>query len=255
MLTQFSLEGQIAVVTGAGQGIGKAVAIALAQAGADVVVNDHSELAGAQDTARQIQQAGRRSLVIKADVANQDQVKAMVEQIIEEFGRVDILVNNAGINIKKVAEEMDEETWNKVIDVNLNGTYHCCKEFGKYMIERKQGKIINFSSICGVCILRNDFQLAYHASKGGVVLLTKALAEEWSKYNIRVNSVSPGYTQTNMCPTGAPGDVNIIPMGRKAEPAEMGGAVIFFASDASGYITGQNLCVDGGYSICGSDPS
>jgi NAD(P)-dependent dehydrogenase (short-subunit alcohol dehydrogenase family) len=254
MLSQFSLEGQVAVVTGASQGIGKAVAVALAQAGADVVVNYRSDLAGAEDTVRQIKKEGKRALIFKADVAYRDQVKAMAEKTIEEFGKVDILFNNAGINIKKTAEEMDEETWKRVLEVNLDGTYHCCEEFGKYMIERKQGKIINCSSICGGVILRNDFQIAYHSSKGGVILLTKALAEEWSKYNIRVNMIAPGYTRTNMCPTG-PKDVNIIPLKRMAEPEEMAGAVIFFASDASGYITGQELFIDGGYSICGSDPN
>lgn len=255
MLSQFSLEGKIAVVTGASQGIGKAVAVALAQAGADVVVNDISILTGAEDTAHQIEALGKRALVIEADVSAREQVKAMAEQVIDKFGRVDILVNNAGINLKKVAEEMDEATWQRVIDVNLSGTYHCCEEFGKYMIKRRQGNIINFSSICGEVILRNDFQIAYHASKGGVVMLTKALAEEWGKYNIRVNMISPGYTQTNMCPAGAPKNLNIIPLGRKAEPIDMAGAIIFFASEAAAYITGQNLFIDGGYSLCGSDPN
>jgi NAD(P)-dependent dehydrogenase (short-subunit alcohol dehydrogenase family) len=254
VLSKFKLTGKKALVTGASQGIGKAIAIGLAEAGADVAANYHGYEEGARSVAAAISGFGRKSVVVRADVASRTDVERMVETVLKQFGQIDILVNNSGINIKKVAEDMDVQTWERVLGVNLNGTFYCSQVVGRHMIGRKSGVIINLSSICSALILRKDFQIAYHTSKGGVVLLTKALAEEWAKYNIRVNAVAPGYTRTAMCPHG-PHKLDTIPMGRIAEPEEMAGAVVFFASDAASYITGQELFVDGGYTVCGSTPN
>lgn len=254
ILAKFSLDGKRAVVTGAGQGIGRAIARGLAEAGADVAVNDINISEGARDTEREIRGLGKRAFTIQADVSRSDEVRRMVDVVVERFGGIDILVNNAGINIKLKAEEYDEETWDRVVDVNLKGIFLCSREFGNRMIQQGGGVIINVSSICSRLILRKDFQIAYHSSKGGVVLLTKALADEWAKYHIRVNAIGPGYTRTAMCPHG-PHKMDTIPMERIADPQEMAPAVVFLASDAASYITGQELFIDGGYTICGSTPN
>ena len=254
VLSRFKLNGKKALVTGASQGIGRAIAEGLAEAGADVAVNYRSYEDGAVEAAERIKALGRECVIVKADVSARTEVESMVEQAMSKFGRIDILVNNAGINIKKIAEEMDEETWNRVLGVNLNGTYNCSTAVGKHMIKQKSGSIVNVTSICSALILRKDFQIAYHSSKGGIVLFTKALAEEWAKYNIRVNAIAPGYTRTAMCPHG-PHKMDTIPMNRMAEPDEMAGAAVFFASEAASYITGQELFIDGGYTVCGSTPN
>ncbi|RKY03051.1 short-chain dehydrogenase [Candidatus Poribacteria bacterium] len=247
----FSVEGQVAFVTGGGRGIGKVFCLTLAEAGADVAVIDIDPETASQ-TAKEIEAMGRRALAIKADVTKPDEVERAVQQTVERFGRIDILVNNAGICIHENAENMTDEQWDAVMDVNLKGVFNCCRAVGRVMIKQGGGKIINVASMSALIVNRPQNQVAYNASKAGVVMLTKSLAVEWAQYGIRVNAISPGYTLTEMTkkvshlfPVWKP----MIPMGRLCEPEELRGALLFLASDASSYVTGHNLVVDGGYTL------
>jgi NAD(P)-dependent dehydrogenase (short-subunit alcohol dehydrogenase family) len=251
IMSLFSLEGKKAVVTGASRGIGRAVALGLAEAGADVAIIYRSYTEGAKELGNEIEATGRKVMLVQADVTKNDQVEKMVGSVLKQFGRIDVLVNNAGINLKKTAEDFDDATWNKVLDINLNAVFHCSRAVGKIMIKQKAGCIINVTSLASKLILRGDHQCAYHVSKAGVVMLTRALADEWAQYNVRVNAIGPGYTKTQLCPTG-PDDKGTIPISRLADPREMAGTVIWLASEASSYVTGQEVFVDGGWSICGS---
>lgn len=247
----FSVEGQVAFVTGGGRGIGKVFCLALAEAGADVAVIDIDPETASQ-TAGEIEAMGRRALAIKADVTKPEEVENAVQRTVERFGRIDILVNNAGICIHENAENMTDEQWEAVMDVNLKGVFNCCRAVGRVMIKQGGGKIINVASMSALIVNRPQNQVAYNASKAGVVMLTKSLAVEWARYGIRVNAISPGYTLTEMTkkvshlfPVWKP----MIPMGRLCEPEELRGALLFLASDASSYVTGHNLVVDGGYTL------
>jgi NAD(P)-dependent dehydrogenase (short-subunit alcohol dehydrogenase family) len=244
----FSLEGKVAVVTGASKGLGRAMAIGLAKAGAKVVATHTS---GETDTVDEIKKIEKDAIWARVDVTNKDEIKEMVKKAKDKFGRIDILVNNAGVFKMSPAEMITEEEWDNVIDVNLKGQFLCAQEVAKEMINQKSGKIINIASIAGK--LAFSHSTAYNASKAGVILLTKTLATELGQYNIQVNSICPGLFATKMT-EDLVNDDNIIkmvkervPLGRHGQPEELMGSVIYLASKASDYTTGHALVVDGGW--------
>lgn len=245
----FSIQGKKAVVTGAGRGIGKVLALALAEAGCDVSIIDIN-LENAIMVAADIEKMGRRALALKADVTRAAEIKKAFEDIMREFGRLDICVNNAGVCINEAAEETPEEHYDQVVDTNLKGVFLCCQEAAKTMLPQKSGSIINIASMSGTISNFPQKHAHYNASKAGVILLSKCLAVEWAPYSVRVNTLSPGYTRTEL--TGASKHLwsqweALIPIKRLAEPKEFIGAVIYLASDASSYTTGSDIIVDGGY--------
>jgi NAD(P)-dependent dehydrogenase (short-subunit alcohol dehydrogenase family) len=245
----FDIQGRKAVVTGAGRGIGKVIALALAEAGCDISILELN-IDDRKNVAKEIEKGGRRALAIRADVTKAAEVKEAFAVTAREFGRLDICVNNAGVSFHEPAEETPEQHYDQVIDVNLKGVFLCCQEAAKIMIPQKEGSIINIASMSGTVANFPQKQAVYNASKAGVVLLTKCLAVEWAPYGIRVNSLSPGYTRTEMTETVAhliPQWEAQIPMNRMADPKELVGAVIYLASDASSYMTGGDMIVDGGY--------
>lgn len=245
------LQERVAIVTGASQGIGRGIALSLAQAGANVVVNCHRNVQLAQQVKDEISNVGRRAIVAKADVSKSSDVMRMVQLALETFGRIDVLVNNAGIEISGAIENVSEEEWDRVIEVNLKGVFLCSQAVGKTMIQRKAGgSIINIASISGSTPETNSG--AYTPSKAGVIGLTRLLAMEWAKYGIRVNSVSPGPVMTAMQRSAYPSEAllaarnSAVPMNRHGSPEEIGKAVVFLASGDSSYVTGTDLVVDGG---------
>ena len=247
----FSVAGQVALVTGGGRGIGKVFSKALADAGTKVAVVDIDSKT-AQQTAREIEEMGGAAIGIQTDVTDSEDVAHAIKTVVNHQGRIDICVNNAGICIHEKAEDMTDKQWEAIMDVNLKGLFYCCREVGKIMIEQGGGKIINVASMSGIAVNRPQNQAAYNSSKAGVVMLTKSLAVEWAQYRIRVNAISPGYTLSEMTRTVHdlfPIWEPMIPMRRLCEPEELRGALLFLASDASSYVTGHNLVVDGGYTL------
>lgn len=247
----FSLQDKVAIVTGGSRGIGRAIALGFARAGAHVVVASRTSK-DIKQVAQQIEGLGRKALPIRADVSNLTDVERMVAQSISTFGHIDILVNNAGISpIYKKAEKVTEEDWDQIITVNLKGTFLCCQAIGRVMIERQQGNIINITSIGAQVGLPR--LIVYAATKGGVAQITKGLALEWTRYNIRVNAIGPAFVETDLTkaiqeiPRLLDPLVEQTPMKRFARPEEMVGAAIYLASEASGYVTGQTIYVDGGW--------
>lgn len=246
------LEGTVAVVTGAGQGIGRAIALTLAREGAGVVAGD-IDLSSAQKVADEIKALARPALAIKADVAMGADVNQLARQTLETFGRVDILVNNAGIDQIISVRNMTEAQWDAHMDVNLKGPFLCSQAFGEHMIKQKYGRIINIASV--VVHRTPPGQAAYGASKAGVIILTRVLAIEWARYNINVNSVSPGMVRTPLIEKAQQENPRLfdkwwesIPKRRFIEPGEIANAVLFLASPEADAITGANLVVDGGAS-------
>lgn len=244
----FSLDGKVAIVTGASKGLGRAMGIGLARAGADIVATHTS---GETDTVDEIKKLGREAIWIKVDVTKRDNIKRMVDTVKKKFGEIDILVNNAGVFKMSPADMITEEDWDMIIDVNLKGQFLCAQEVGRQMIKQKSGKIINIASIAGKMAFSHS--AAYNASKGGVILLTKTLATELGLHNIQVNAICPGLFATKMT-ENLMKDKKIIqmlkdkvPLGRHGEPEELMGSVIYLASKASGYTTGHSLVVDGGW--------
>jgi len=246
----FRLEGKIALVTGSAQGLGKEIASSLAQNGCSLVLAD---IAYPEETAKQIEEIGSRSIAVKADISDEGEVKNMVEKAISEYKKVDILVNNAGISQLSytATEDLPIEEWDKIIAVNLRGTFLCCKHVGKQMIRSGGGSIINISTTAGITGVPRA--PAYCASKAGIILLTKSLALEWARYNIRVNAIAPHYLETELT-KGLRASENVydglvkqIPMRRFAKPGEVVGTVLFLSSPASSYITGTVIVVDGGF--------
>lgn len=251
-LSMFSLQGETALVTGGGQGIGREMAMGLAEAGADVVVvQRHLEVA--EKTAKDIEKMGRRSLALQADVSDPRDVERMVSSTLDRFGKLDIMVNNAGVAGWVAAEDMTIEEWNRVVNINLNGVFLCCQEAGKAMIKQKKGCIINTSSISGFIANHPQRQCHYNAAKGGVNTLTKCLAYEWAEHNIRVNAIAPGFVATPMVLAAEEKVIDewrqLNVQKRMAEPSEFKGIVVFLASQAASYITGHILVADGGYTI------
>lgn len=245
------LEGKVAIVTGASQGIGRGIALKLAEEGADVAVNYHQNAEMAASVAEKVRSLGCRALTIQADVSQKKDVDRMVEAALDTLGKIDILVNNAGIFIGGGIAGLKEEVWDRVMAVNLKSVFLCCQAVGSYMIANGiRGSIVNVASISGRLPELNGN--AYSPSKAGVISLSALLAVEWSKYGIRVNSLSPGPVMTPLqqkiyaTPELLAARNRGIPMNRHAQPEEIGKAAVFLASDDSSYVTGQNLSVDGG---------
>jgi len=253
MLESFNLKGMVAVVTGASRGIGRAVCFALAQQGSDIV-GCARDLNSLEQTMDEVKKLGRRALGVRVDLKRHGDVKAMVERAIAEYGKIDILVNNAAIVLLKPLVDSSEEEWASVINTNLMGTFYCCKEVGKQMIKRKYGKVINMSSMRGFIGAANE--TSYCASKGAIIQLTKALALEWAKFNINVNAVAPGYISTDMAAQVYDKSkelrekiLNVIPLKRMGRPEEVGALVVYLASKAADFITGETVVMDGGQII------
>ena len=239
--------GKKALITGSGSGIGKAIAIMLADGGAEIVINDVSTKNGLK-TVDEILNKNRRAVFSNADVVKEEEVKKMFESAAADLGGIDILVNNAGITKDALIMDMSVEQWDQVMDVNLRGVFLCSKYAAKMMSEQNSGKIINVSSASG--LMGNVGQANYTASKGGVIALTKTLAKELARFNITVNAVAPGYIRTPMTKT-VPEKVETyiigqIPLGRPGEAEEVANAIAFLASDMADYITGHVLSVNGG---------
>lgn len=243
------LEGRVSLVTGASRGIGKAIALKLASLGSKVAVNYREREAEANSVIEAIaSQGGGEAIAIKADVADTEAVKAMVEQVTDRWGSIDILVNNAGITRDTLVLRMGDKDWDEVIDTNLRGAYLCTKFALRSMIRQRRGRIINISSIAGV--MGNPGQSNYAASKGGLIAFTKSVAREIGSRNITVNAVAPGFIVTDMTdklPSERKESVlAIIPLQRFGEPEDVAELVAFLASEKAGYITGQVICIDGG---------
>ena len=250
-LSLFDLSGKKALVTGGAVGIGRACAVALATAGADVAIVDIDEATG-QKTADEIKAMGRDALFVKCDVTRKAEIQAMAATVVAHFGRLDIGVNNAGIAILGADEALDQEDWDKVIAVNLTGAFLCAQAEAQQMIEQSptEGKIINIASMSATIANCNA---SYDASKAGIVHMTKTLAAEWGRFNINVNCISPSYVLTPMhasTPTVVRQRIReLTPLGYVERPEDLYGAVMFLASAASNYVTGHDLMVDGGHTL------
>ena len=248
----FRLDGRRAVVTGAARGIGRAIAERLALAGAHVVIADRDETEGKIAVAA-IEAAGGKGAFVSLDVTDPVAVAQAADSIYQMHGSVDDLVNNAGIVRNAPAAEMSLDDWKSVIDIDLGGVFHCAQAFGKRMVAAGRGSMVNISSICGEVTVYPQPQVSYNAAKAGVNLLTKSLAVEWAKSGVRVNAVAPGHVATELTLRGRSNPewfdtwMRMTPMGRLGEPREIANAVLFLAADASSYITGTVLTIDGGY--------
>ena len=242
------LENKIAVVTGAGRGIGRGIALALAREGAMVVVNYNGSKDRAEEVVRTIEEAGGKATAIQCNISDFEAAKEFFANVVKEYGKIDILVNNAGITKDNLIMKMSEEEFQSVIQTNLAGTFHGVKFVTRPMMKQRQGRIINIASVSGV--IGNMGQANYSASKAGVIGLTKAAAKELASRNITVNAVAPGFVATEM--TDVLSDsvkeaaVATIPLGRFGEVEDIAETVVFLASDKAKYITGQVICVDGG---------
>jgi NAD(P)-dependent dehydrogenase (short-subunit alcohol dehydrogenase family) len=250
VLDTFHLAGRVAVVTGGNRGLGRAFATALGEAGARVAILARDGAA----TTRAVTELADRGITAKgfeADVVNRSEVDRAVEQIVGELGRVDILVNNAGACVHRPALDVTADEWREVLAVNLDGVWHCCQAFGTHMATNGGGSIVNIGSMSAQIVNRPQWQPAYNASKAAVHHLTRSLAAEWAPLGIRVNALAPGYVKTDMSPVDEPQFrqhwIDDAPMRRYATPEEIAPSVVFLASDASTFMTGSVLVVDGGY--------
>ncbi|MEW5722536.1 MAG: 3-oxoacyl-ACP reductase FabG [Thermodesulfobacteriota bacterium] len=247
------LAGKAAVVTGGGRGVGRAVALAFAREGADIIVNYVSNDATAREVVAEVEARGRRARAVKADVAVQADAEGLVKACVDEFGKIDILVNNAGFTRPALLRKMTEEQWDQVLGVHLKGAFFCTKAAANAMAEQKSGKIINVTSVAG--LVGTVGQINYSAAKGGLLSFTKSAARELARYNIMVNIISLGIVATDMTEKIRTDEklkeiyMRRILLERFAEPEDIAPAFIFLASDDANYITGQLLCVDGGYGL------
>ncbi|MDH4265184.1 MAG: glucose 1-dehydrogenase [Deltaproteobacteria bacterium] len=248
----FSLKDKVALITGASRGIGQAVAIGLAQAGADVAIASR-KLPDLEKVAEQVRKTGKKCLPVAAHVARMEEINNLVGKVMAEYGRIDILVNNAATNPTMAsAIDVDERAWDAIMNLNLRGLFFLSQAVARLMKEKGGGKIINVSSIAGIS---PDLLPVYSISKAGVIMATKVMAQQWAQYNIRVNVVAPGLTKTRFSealwnnPDILKMAMSRTPMARVADPEEMVGSVIYLASDASSYVTGQVIAVDGGKTI------
>ena len=241
------LDGQVAIVTGGSRGIGKAIALELARLGAKVAVNYRSGATEAEQVVAQIKENGGEALALQADVSDKQSARDLVNQVIERWGQLDVLVNNAGITRDKTLKNMEDDDWEKVISTNLNSVYYTVTAARPIMMEKGHGRIINISSFVGQA--GNFGQSNYSASKGGIIAFTKSAAQELAKYNVTINAIAPGFTETEMLQQ-VPEKIREkilakIPMGRFGKPEEIARAVVFLAADGD-YITGQQINVNGG---------
>lgn len=246
---KLSLKGRVALVTGGGRGIGRCIAGFLVEAGALTLIAEIDPATG-EAAAKEL---GSLSRSVQLDVADSEAVTRIAEQVSSAYGSLDVLVNNAGVCVNADAAEFLDAIWRRQMQVNLDGVFHCCRAFGRDMLRRGTGSIVNISSIAGMIDIRPQHHLAYSTAKAGVAQLSRVLASEWARQGVRVNAVLPGYTNTAM-PIGAgkellPRWLEMIPMGRLLEPEEIASAVCFLASDAASGITGHLLVVDGGYTV------
>jgi 3-oxoacyl-[acyl-carrier protein] reductase len=262
MLEKLQLEGRVAVVTGGSGGLGMAIAIALAEAGANIVVNGRRAEAGEQ-TVVEVRKIGREAVFIKADVTKTDEINNLMSKAIEQWGRVDILANCAGIVKSETGEstsvsrkplwELTDEEWHMGMDTNLSGAFFCTRAISKHMAERKSGRIINISSGFGYRGLKNAFM--YTAAKAGLITLTMSLSLTLAEYGINVNSIAPGLFRTYGTKERYDASAKYIPIGYVGESAEVGGLAVYLASDASDYVTGETFIIDGGALANGAAPS
>jgi NAD(P)-dependent dehydrogenase (short-subunit alcohol dehydrogenase family) len=251
VLDRFRLDGKVAIVTGGSRGLGRAIADALASAGADVAISARQRQ-NAERVAEDISEAtGRKTLALAADVTVRHDVEEMLETVLIALGRIDILVNNAGVNIRVPIEQLSEDDWDTVVDTNLKGPWLCCRAVAKVMKAQKWGRVINVSSMLGEISMPG--RTPYASSKGGLTLLTKTLALEWAKDGINVNALCPGPFATEINtpllndPVVKAQVESNIPLARWGDPVELGPAAVFLASEASSFMTGATLFVDGGY--------
>lgn len=243
-----TLVGKVALVTGGSRGIGRAIALKLAENGADVAINYAGNTAAAEEVKAAIEQMGRKALLIQCSVADTDGVQAMVNQVVKELGRLDILVNNAGITRDGLLMRMKEADWDDVMNTNLKGVYNCSKAVMRTMMKQKSGRIVNMASVVGE--MGNAGQANYAAAKAGVIGFTKSLAKEVATRGITVNAIAPGFIATDMTRVLSDDQkaemARTIPLGRAGQPEDVANAVLFLASEGAAYITGQVLNVDGG---------
>jgi dehydrogenase/reductase SDR family protein 4 len=249
---EFSLKDKVALITGASRGIGQAVAIGLAQAGADVVIASR-KLPDLEKVAEEIKKTGRKCLPVAAHVGKMEEISNLVKKVLEEFGKIDILVNNAATNPTMAsAIDVDERAWDSIMNLNLKGLFFLSQAVARVMKEKGGGKMINVASIGGIT---PDLLPVYCISKAAVIMATKVMAQQWAPYHIRVNAIAPGLTKTRFSealwknPDILKMAMSKTPMARPADPEEMVGAIIYLVSDASSYVTGQVIAIDGGATI------
>jgi NAD(P)-dependent dehydrogenase (short-subunit alcohol dehydrogenase family) len=248
----FDLSGRVSIVTGGARGLGRSMALTLADAGADVVITDIL-VSPAKDVVKEIERRDRRSLFLKADVTRAKEVQKMVSKVTERFGKIDILINNAGINIISPAEDFALEDWNKVVSINLTGVFLCAQAVGKEMVKQKKGKIINIASLFGTTGSPHT-AVAYNSSKAGVINMTRSLAAEWGKYNVNVNAIAPGINETDLTRERLENKeyykywIDRNALKRIGKPEDLLGAIIYLSSEASNFVTGHTILIDGGYS-------
>ena len=249
---ELSLKNKVVLLTGASRGIGHATAIGLAEAGADLAIASR-KLPDLEKVAAEIKKLGRKCVPIATHVGRIEEINSLVKKVLDEFGKIDVLVNNAATNPSMAsAMDIDDRAWDSIMNLNLKGLFFLSQAVARTMKEKGGGKIINIASIAGIS---PDILPVYSISKAGVIMATKVMAQQWGQYNIRVNTVAPGLTKTKFSEAlwGNPDILNIAmsrtPLARPAEPEEMVGAILFLASDASSYVTGQVLAVDGGTTI------